>query len=153
MVEFLGDVVGELEMLLLVVADGDAGGVVGQDVGGHEVGVDIQAGGDVLAVFAGLVLELGHAVEPAEAGDAGEDPAEPDVGGDGGLQEQDVLGRVDAAGDEGGGHLARGGAEDLGVLELGQGVEVDHAVDALVVPLKRDPVAERAQIVAERRHA
>ena len=148
-VELLGDVVGELEVLALVVADGDAGGVVGEDVGGHEVGVDVEAGGDGFAVLAGLVLELGHAVEPADAGDAGEDPAEADVGVDGGLVEEDVAGRVDAAGEEGGGHLAGGGGEGFRVLELGDGVEVDDAIEAVVVLLEGDPVADGAEVVAE----
>ena len=81
MVEFLGDVVGELQMLALVVAHGDEGGVVGVDVGGHEV-------------------------EPADSGDAVEQPGQAGVGGDGGLVEQDVLVRLDAHGDEQGGHDA-----------------------------------------------
>ena len=105
-VEFFGDVVGEFEVLALVVPNRDEGGVVGVNVGGHEVGVDVEAGGDGFTVLAGFVLELGHAVEPADAGDAVENPGEAGMGGDGGLVEEDVLIRVDAGGEEDGGHDA-----------------------------------------------
>ena len=135
-VELLGDVVGEFDVLALVVADGDARRLIGEDVGGHQARVGVEPGGCVLAILAGLVLELGHPVQPADAGDAGEDPAEADMGGDGGLQEQDVAGGVDAAGDERGGHLAGRGGERGRVLEHGDRVLVHDAVDALVVALQ-----------------
>ena len=43
-VEFLRDVAGELEMLLLVLADGHVGGVIEQNVRGHQVRVDVKPG-------------------------------------------------------------------------------------------------------------
>ena len=108
-VELDGDVAGQLEMLLLVLADRHVGGAIGEDVGGHQHRIVVEADRGVLAVLAGLLLELGHAVEPAEAGDAVEDPGELGVGEDLALVEDDVLLRVDAGGDEGGGDLAGGG--------------------------------------------
>ena len=75
-VEFLGDVAGQLEMLLLVVADRHMGGAIGEDVGRHQGRIGEQADRGVLAVLAGLLLELRHAVQPAHAGDAVEDPGE-----------------------------------------------------------------------------
>ena len=39
------------------------------------------------------------------------------------------------------------------VVRLGDGVQVDRAPDALMVVLQRDPVADRAEIVAEMRYA
>jgi hypothetical protein len=59
-----------------------------------------QAERGVLAVLAGLVLELGHAVHPADARDAVEDPGELGVLRHAALVEDDVLLRVDAGGDE-----------------------------------------------------
>jgi hypothetical protein len=53
-------------MLLLVLADRHMRGAIDQNVGGHQVGIGIEADGGVLAVLAGLLLELRHAVEPAE---------------------------------------------------------------------------------------
>ena len=93
-------------MLLLVLADRHMGRAIDQDVGGHQRRIGEQADRDVLAILAGLFLELRHAVEPAHAGDAIEHPGELGVLGDLALVEDDVLLRIDAAGDEGRGHLA-----------------------------------------------
>ena len=79
-VELDRDVAGELEMLLLVVADRHVGGEIGEDVGGHQHRIVVEPDRGVLAVLAGLLLELGHAVEPAEAGDAVEHPGELGMG-------------------------------------------------------------------------
>ena len=57
-------------MLLLVLADRHMGGAIEQNVGGHQHRIVEQAHGGVLAILAGLVLELRHAVQPADAGDA-----------------------------------------------------------------------------------
>ena len=69
--------------------------------------------------------------------------------GDHALVEDDAALGVDAGGDIGGRHLARRGAQLGGILRLGQRVQVDDAEDALVVVLQRDPVADRAEIIAE----
>ena len=115
-VEFLGDVAGQLQMLLLVVADRHMRGAVDQDVGGHQVRIGEQPDRGVLAVLAGLLLELRHAVEPAHAGDAVEDPGELGVLGDPALVEDDVLLRIDAGGEEGRGDLAGRAVRSCGVL-------------------------------------
>ena len=81
-VELLRDVAGELQVLLLVVADGHVRRPIGEDVGRHQVRIDVEPDGRVLAVLAGLLLELRHAVEPAEPRDAIEDPGELGVRGD-----------------------------------------------------------------------
>ena len=106
-VELGGDVAGKLEMLLLVLADRDMGGEIGEDVGGHQVRIGEQPDAGVLAVLAGLFLELGHAVQPAHAGDAVEHPGELGMGVDLALVEDDMGLRVDAGGEEGGGHFPR----------------------------------------------
>ena len=136
-------------MLLLVLADGHVGGVIEQNVGGHQVRVDVEPGRGVLPVLAGLLLELGHAVQPADAGDAIEDPGKLGVAGHLALVEHDVAGGIDARGDEGRGHLARVVLELVGVLEHGDGVEIDHAVKAIVLGLKRHEARDGAEIIAE----
>ena len=67
-VEALGDVARELEVLPLVVADRDDVGLVEQDVAGHQHGVVEEPGGDELLLL-GLLLELRHSAQLAEARD------------------------------------------------------------------------------------
>ena len=88
-VELDGDVAGQLEMLLLVLADRHMGGEIGEDVGGHQHRIVVEADRGVLAVLAGLLLELGHAVEPAEPGDAVEHPGKFGMDADLALVEDD----------------------------------------------------------------
>ena len=71
------------------------------------------------------------------------------MGADHALVEDDAALRVDAGGDIGGGDLARRVAQFVRVLRQGQRVQVDDAEDALVIVLQRDPVADRAEIIAE----
>ena len=83
-VEALGDVAGELEVLRLIFADGDGGGLVEQNVGGHEAGILKQAVADGF-LFRGFGLILGHALQPADGRDTGEHPGKLGVGGHGRL--------------------------------------------------------------------
>ena len=136
-------------MLLLVVADGDVGGIVDQDVGGLEDGVSEQADAGAFLILARLVLELGHAVEPAHARGALEDPGELGMGGDGALREQDRLFGVDPAGDQRGGHFADVGAQGGGIAVDGQRVEVGEEEQALGLVLHPLPAQDRAEEVAE----
>jgi hypothetical protein len=92
-VELDRDVAGQLQVLLLVLAHGDVGGVVDEDVGGHQRGIGEEPDAGVLAVLAGLVLPLGHALHPAHPGDAVEDPGELGVFG-----HADWLKRMDFSG-------------------------------------------------------
>ena len=148
-VEFLGDVARKLKMLLLVVADRNMSRVVEQNVRRHKVRIDIEAGGGLLAVFARLLLELRHAVQPAEPRHAIEDPGKLGVPGDLALVEDDVAGGIDARGDEGGRDLAGVLGKLFGVLEHGDGVEIDHAIEAVMLGLERHEFGDGAEIVAE----
>ena len=136
-------------MLFLVLADRHMGGAIDQNIGRHQRRISVQADGSVLAVFAGLLLELRHAVEPAEPGDAIEHPGKLGVLGDLALVEHDVFFWIDAAGDERRGDLANG-MRQLGRLLPGRdGVQVDDAIDAIVAVLQFDEALDRAEIVAE----
>ena len=98
----MGDVAGKLEMLLLILADRNMGRAIGKNIGGHQAWIGIKPDGRILAVLAGLFLELGHAIEPADARHAIEHPGKLGMLGDLALVEHDVLFGIDAAGDEGG---------------------------------------------------
>jgi hypothetical protein len=65
------------------------------------------------------------------------------------LIEDDVPGGIDAGSDEGGRDLARVVLEFVGVLKHGDGVEIDDAVEALMIGLERHELGDGAEIVAE----
>src|SRR3546814_10011088 len=66
------------------------------------------------------------------------------------LVEQDVLPRVDAGRDHRRGEFAGRAAQVIGVEQARRDrMHVDHAEDALELVLQRDPVAHRAEIIAE----
>ena len=142
-------------MLLLVRADGHKVALVEQDVRGHEHGIGQKARVDVVGVLLRLILELGHAPQLAHVGEAPQEPGELAVRGHVALAVHDVLLRVQTAGDEQGQRLRAAAAQGRRVLAHGQGVQVHHAVDAVVLPavLQGDPVAKRADIVAQRQDA
>ena len=136
-------------MLFLVLTHGDVVGLVEQDVGGHEAGIGEEAAVDVVGVFGGLVLELGHTGKLAEHGIAVQHPAQLGVGGDVGLDEDGTLLRVQAAGDILG-HLSEHPAAQLGrVLAHRDGVQVGHEEIAVKFLNHLRPVADRAQVVAQ----
>jgi len=60
-----------------------------------------------------------------------------------------VAGGVDARSDEGGGHLAGVAGELVGVLEGGDGVQIDHAIEAVVVGLQLHETRDGPEIIAE----
>ena len=148
-IELLGDVAGELDVLLLVLADGHVAGTIKQDVGRLEHGIVEQGDRCPFLVLARLVLPLRHSAEPTHAGGAVQEPAQFGMGGDVGLGEQDRLGRIDPAGDQGGGHGADLGAAAIGGDRLGQRVEVGEKEQAGRVMLHPLPAQDRAEQIAE----
>ena len=66
----------ELDMLLLVLADRNVGGLVKQDVRGLQHGIGEQTDRRAFAVLARLLLELRHSVEPADARGALQQPSQ-----------------------------------------------------------------------------
>ena len=150
LVEARGDVPRELDVLLLVGADGHLVCLVEEDVGRHQRRVGQQARADGVRRL-GLGLELGHAVEPAEGAGAGEHPGELGVRGDLGLDEHGGALRVDAAGEVERGDLERLLAQHggLDVLRHGERVEIDDAEEVLVGVLEVLPLEQGAQVVAD----
>ena len=138
-VEAPADLPRELQMLHLILAHGDAGGVVEQDIRRLQHRIGEQTRGHEL-MLTGLGLELGHALEFAVGSRGGlKDPGQLGVFGHLGLREEDALLRVEAAGEEIPRHLHRPVPEGLRVVVDGDGVVVHHAVDALEV--RPDPAA------------
>ena len=140
-------------MLLLVLTDRNVRRLVDENVRRHEVRVGVEPYGGVLAILAGLFLELRHAIEPAEAGDAVEYPGELGVLRDLALIEENALLGIEPRGDIGRRHLAdrllQLGRTAPHVEALRDRVQVDDAIDALVRLLQLDPLQHGPQIVAE----
>ena len=105
LVEPLGQVPGQLQVLALIVADRHPVGVVEQDVGGHEHRVGEQPDpGRLLALLGRLVLELRHAPQLTHAGRALQQPGQLGVGRHVALHEQRAGLRVQAGGEQQGRH-------------------------------------------------
>jgi hypothetical protein len=135
-------------VLPLVVADRDDVGLVEQDVARHQHRVREEAGGDELALV-GLVLELRHPLQLAEARDRAEQPRRLRVRGDVALHEDRRALGVEAGGEEHGREIERLLAEVLGVVLDRDRVQVDDAEEALAALLRRRVLAEAADQVAE----
>ena len=148
-VELLRDVARQLQMLLLVVADRNVGRAIDENVSGHQHRIVVEPDRRVLPVLARFLLELGHAVEPAEPRDAVEHPGQFGMLGDPALVEDDVGFRVDAAGKKGRGHLARGARKLLRLVGHRHRMQVDDAIDARMRLLHLDEALDRAEIIAE----
>ena len=98
-VEACRQITGELKMLPLVLPHRYLISLVQQDVGSHQHRIGEQAHVCGLrSHLGGLVLELGHPLGLAEAGDAPEDPAELGMFGHLGLKEHSGFCRVDPCG-------------------------------------------------------
>ncbi len=148
-VEFLRDVARQFEVLLLVFADRHMGRAVNQNVGRHQCRIGVETNRGILAILAGFFLELRHAIEPAEAGDAIEDPGELGVLRDLALVEHDVLPGIDPAGDESCGDLADGLRQLGRILPDRDRMQVDDAIDAVIAVLQLDEALDGAEIIAE----
>ena len=117
-------------MLTLVVADRDDVPLIEQDVAGHQDRVAEESRGDELLIL-GLVLELGHAPQLAEARHRREQPRGFGVRFHVALREDDRAVRVDARREEH--RRAREGrlVESFGLVRRRDGVQVDDAEERL----------------------
>ena len=66
-----------------------------------------------------------------------------------GLKEDDVLFRIEAAGEEDGQRAQAGLAQLRGILADGDGVEIDNGIKAVVFVLQQLKIAQRANIIAQ----
>ena len=149
-VEADGDVAGDLDVLALVVADGHLVGVVQQDVRRLQRRVGEQPGGHELALPLGrLVLELRHPRQLAVADRALHHPRQLAVLGDVALHEHGGHVGVEADGEQHRGELDGALADHAGLLGDGEGVEVDDAVEGVVLVLALRPRPQRPEVAPE----
>ena len=156
----------------LVLAHGDEVGVVKQDVRGHQHGVAEQTGvdrglspgpfvgkldlavgrvglGGLEAEFGGLVLELGHALELPDGGQAGQHPGEFGVPDNVRLEELVAFVGIKTAGNVLGHALVGVLPENRGFGGRGDGVQIDDPEVAFVPVEHFRPVAHRSEVVAQ----
>ena len=148
-VEALGDVARQLQVLALVVADRDEIGLVEQDVAGHQDRVREEAGRDELAPLR-LVLELRHPAELAVARDRGEQPGRLGVRRHVALAEDGRALGVEAGREEHRGEIERRLAQLRRLVVDRDRVQVDDAEERVAGLLRRRVLAEAAAVVAER---
>ena len=147
-IKSLRDVARQLQVLRLIVAHRHDGGLVKQNVGGHQHRILQQPVADrFLRLRLGLVLR--HALQPAHRSDAGQHPRQFGMFRHRRLRHDGGLFRIDAHG-----HEQRRGFQDLRsqlgrILIHRDGVQIDDAPDALVVALNFHPVLQGSQIVAD----
>ena len=148
-VEPLCDIAHQLDMLALVLADRNLVRTVGEDVGGHQHRIEEQAGRAELALLRRLVLVLRHPLEVPLRRHRREQPGELGVLAYIGLAEEDAALGVEARCEQD----RRRVIDELGQLARvernRQRVQVDDAVDRLAAVLQRDPLDDRADVVAE----
>ncbi len=148
-VERAGDVARELQMLLLVFPHWHVARLVDENVRRHQNRVSIKTEAGHISMLSGLLLELCHPIEPAERGQATEQPSQLGVSGDHALVEDRTMFRVDTGGDISSSHLTGRSTQLGGILRLGERVQVDDAEYALEVVLQHNPIANGSEIIAE----
>ena len=139
----------ELDMLLLVFADGDEVGVVDEDIRRHQHGIIKKAAVEGVFMLAGFILKLGHALEVAERAYAGEYPSQIGVAFYGALQKQIALFGVEAAR-----HILRGAVEHVAPQVGGDigncyCVHIDYAEIAVAVVDECAPIFNSAEVIAQ----
>ena len=136
-------------MLLLVAAHRHQVRLVEQDIRRHQGGIGEEAGVDVVGVFGGFILELGHAGELTEHGVAVQHPAQLGVGRHMGLDKEGILLRIQTAGNVGR-HLGNGMAAQLRRhLAHRDGVHVCQHVVTIIFIRQSGPVADGPQVGAQ----
>ena len=140
-------------MLLLIRADRHEVGHVQKNVRRHQNRIGEQSAVDVVRVFGGLVLELRHARKLAHVGEAVQNPRQLRVRGNLTLEVNDVLLRIEAAGEENRHRAQTGLAQLRRVLPNRQRVQIHDGIQAVVFVLKQFKIAQRADIIAQRQIA
>ena len=136
-------------MLLLVFTHRHVRRLIQQHVGGLQNGIGKQRNARAFAVLAGLVLELGHPVEPTHPRRARQQPLQLRMGRNARLIEQDCLIGIQPAGEQRGCHLAGVCGQLLGHMRHRNGMQIREEIQAFHFILHLHPVADRAQIIAE----
>ena len=136
-------------MLLLVFADRHVRGFVEQNVRRLQHRIIEQTHGRTLCILASLVFELGHALQPAHARDAIQQPSKLGVLAYGGLNEDGRALGINAGGDVRGGDFTTAAGEIFRIGASRDRMQIDDAINALVLILQAHKLLQGAEIIAE----
>ncbi len=162
MVEALRNVARHFDVLDLIASHRHLVGIEGQDVGGHQHRIHVQASSNagigVLARLAVLVhrgLVGMRAVEQTLGGDTGEEPGQLGNLGDIGLAIKSDLLRIEACGQPGGGDLQARTLDAGRVVALDERVVIGHEVERIdvIAPAGGHGRANGADVVTKVRRA
>ena len=148
-VEALGNIAGQLHMLLLILAHRHQIRLIQQNVRRHQHGVGKQARCNVIGMLLGLGLKLGHAAEFTELGIAAQYPAQLRVLGHMALDEHDILLGVQTAGNILCQLVDAALAQQGRLLTDGNGVHIHDAVQAVKLILQCHPILDGTHIRAQ----
>lgn len=147
MVEPLGQIAGDLDVLHLIEPDRHHIAVVDQDVGGHQDGIGEQAGiggeslGDLVLVGVTL-LQQAHLrdrhQQPRQLGDFGHVR----------LAEQRRPLRIESQSQQVNRRILRKPAQRLRIANGRQGVQIGDEVERLIVVLQVDVLLDRTEVIA-----
>ncbi len=151
-IETLGDVARQFEMLLLVLSYRHVVSVVNQDIGSlkYRIGEQPQTNEGVFVGFAELVsfvLELRHAGKLAIAGGTAQNPGEFHVFGHETLHK--YIFRFNTACEQIEYHFPGVLAELDSIVRHGHGVVVHHAIGAIILILKSYPVLYGTEVISK----
>ncbi len=139
-------------MLFLVGADGYHICLIKQNVRRHQHGVGKEPSVDILAVFRGFILKLGHAGQFPEHGVASQNPVQFRMGRHMALDKEGGFFRIDAACHVNRQSFQSAFSQMRRGLANGDGMKIHHAVKAIVCVLEGDPIFQCAQIVSDCQH-
>ena len=151
-VEGAGDLARELQVRRLVLADRHPAGLVDDDVRRLQHGV-VEQPHAVVDPFLALLLVGRGALQPADGHDRVEEPHQLGVLGEVGLADQSAALRVQADRQQVKHHVVRQLPQLRPVVDGGEGVHVDDAVDRVVLVLQAHVVDLSAEVIAQVRGA
>ncbi len=141
----------DLHVRNLILADGNVGGLIHQDVGSHEHGIaEESVGVEILLLEILLLLLVGRdAFEPAQRGHHGEQQVEFGVLRHMRLDEDGRLLGIESGGEPVESHFKDVGLDPRGISVIGgESMPVGDKEKAIVFVLEPGPVLQRSDVVA-----
>ena len=148
LVHFDGDVAGDLDVLLLILAHRDDIAVVHQNIRRHEHGIGEEAVRGMKAA-GDLVLVAVAALQQAHGRDGAENPGKLAVLRHITLAEEDAFRRIKAAGEEIDGEFADVLAQPVAILHGGEGMVVGDEVVGVALMLQLERRLHHAEVIAD----